>query len=41
MLPFFRNLDHALDLYGPGVVQPDSEPEHPVDLVAFFGGEGI
>src|SRR3712207_6334649 len=37
----FRNADHALDLHGPGVVQPDPESEHPVDLVSFFGCELI
>jgi len=37
MFPIFRNTDHAPDLHGLGVVQPDPESEHPVDLVAYFG----
>lgn len=41
MFPLFRNPDHAPDLHGPGVIQPDPEAEHPVNLVAFFGCEGV
>src|SRR5215212_11937529 len=41
MFPFFRKPDYAPDLHDPGVIQPNPESEHPVDLVALLRRESV